>query len=153
MNTLKFKKKWSEPLEKEIHDILGSKREDTFSNPLFELVQKMCQVHFSYLLQQGLADTTKVPTEVPEYSQVLRVRRLCTQTPITSKPGSSPLERPGPDNSTSQPWSDTTCLCNTTSSTLSCLFQQKERDKVEVSTARGSTGARCVRPWSTRAIV
>ena len=41
-----------EPLEKEIHEFLGSKREDLFSNPFFkfELVQKMCQVHFSYLL-------------------------------------------------------------------------------------------------------
>jgi len=35
-----------EPLEKEIHDILGSKREDRFSNPFFELVQKTCQVIF-----------------------------------------------------------------------------------------------------------
>jgi len=39
------------------------------------------------------------------------------------------------------------------SSTLSCLFQQKERDKAEVSTSRGGTGARCVRPWLTRGIV
>ena len=29
-----------EPLEKEIHEILGSKREDRFSNPFFELVPK-----------------------------------------------------------------------------------------------------------------
>jgi len=50
------------------------------------------------------------------------------------------------DNSTSQPWSDETCPCNTASSTLSCLFRQKERDKAEVSTSRGGTGARCVRP-------
>jgi hypothetical protein len=35
---------------------------------------------------------------------------------------------------------------NTCSSTLSCLFQQTERDKAEVSTSRGGTGARCVRP-------
>jgi len=27
-----------EPLEKEIHEILGSKREDRFSNPFFEVV-------------------------------------------------------------------------------------------------------------------
>jgi len=89
---------------------------------------------------------------VPEDSRVLRARRLCMQTPIASKPGSSPLERPGPDNITSQPWSDATCPCNTASSTLSCLFQQKERDKAEVSTSRCGTGARCVRPWLTRAL-
>jgi len=58
----------------------------------------------------------------------------------------------GLDSSTSQLWYDATCTCNTDSSTLSCLFQQKERDKAEVSTARG-TGARCVKPWLTRAIV
>jgi len=44
-----------EPLEKEINEILGSKREDRFSNPFFELVQKMCQVRFSYLLRHGNA--------------------------------------------------------------------------------------------------
>ena len=32
---------------------LGSKREDRFSNPFFEVVQKTCQVHFSYLLRLG----------------------------------------------------------------------------------------------------
>jgi len=36
---------------------------------------------------------------------------------------------------------------------LSCLFQEKERDKAEVSTSRGGTGARCVSPWLTRDIV
>ena len=43
--------------------------------------------------------------------------------------------------------------CNTATSTLSCLFQQKERDKAEVSTSTGGTGARCVRPWLTSDIV
>ena len=37
--------------------------------------------------------------------------------------------------------------------TMSCLFQQKDCDKVEVSTSRGGTGARCARPWLTRDIV
>jgi len=86
------------------------------------------------------ADTAKVPAEVPEDSRVLRARRLCTQPPIVSTPGSSPPERPGPDNTTSQPWSDATCPCNTASGTLSCLFQQKERDKAELGTSRGGTG-------------
>ena len=36
---------------------------------------------------------------------------------------------------------------------LSGWFIQKERDKAEVSTWRGGTGASCVRPWLTRNIV
>jgi len=39
------------------------------------------------------------------------------------------------------------------SSTWSCLFKQKERDKVEVSTWWGSTGQSYLRPWLTRDIV
>ena len=42
-----------EPLEKYINEILGSKRDDKFSNPFFELVQKTCKVRCSYLLRQG----------------------------------------------------------------------------------------------------
>jgi len=42
-----------EPLEKEIHEILGSKRKDRFSNSFFELVPKTRQVRFSYLLRLG----------------------------------------------------------------------------------------------------
>jgi len=129
-----------EPLEKLIHEILGSKREDRFSNTFFELVQNTCQVLLRYgNLCEG-ADTAKVPTEVPEDSRVLRARRLYTQTLIASTPGSSPgpPKRLGLDNSTSQPWSEAKCTCNTASSTLSCLFQQKERDKAEVSTSAGT---------------
>jgi len=146
-----------EPLEKEIHEILGSKREVRFSNPFFELVQKTCQAHFRTCF--GLVISVRArghcesPAEVTEDSWVLRARHLCTQPPIASKPGSSPPERPGLDNITSQTWSDATCPCNTASSTLSCLSQQKERDKAEVSTSRGGTEARCVRPWLTRDIV
>ena len=36
-----------EPLGKEIHKILGSKREDRISDPFFKLVKKKCQVRFS----------------------------------------------------------------------------------------------------------
>ena len=39
-----------EPLEKETNEILGSKCEDQFSNPFFELVQNTTLVRFSYLL-------------------------------------------------------------------------------------------------------
>ena len=31
-----------EPLEKESHEFLGSKRDDRFSNPFFEMVPKTC---------------------------------------------------------------------------------------------------------------
>jgi len=52
-NTQPHLKGGPELLEKEIHDILGSKREDRFSNPFFELVQNTCQVRFSFLLRHG----------------------------------------------------------------------------------------------------
>jgi len=39
-----------EPLEKESHEFLGSKRDDRFSNPFFEMVPKTCQGRFSCLL-------------------------------------------------------------------------------------------------------
>jgi len=35
-----------EPLEKESHQFLGSKRDDRFSNPFFEIVPKTCQGSF-----------------------------------------------------------------------------------------------------------
>ena len=35
-----------EPLEKESHEFLGSKRDDRFANPFFEMVQKICQGSF-----------------------------------------------------------------------------------------------------------
>jgi len=56
-----------EPLEKEIHEILGSKREDRFSNPFFELVPKTCQVHFSYLLR--LVNVCKGPPTLRKFPQ------------------------------------------------------------------------------------
>ena len=35
-----------ESLEKESHEFLGSKRDDGFSNPFFEMVPKTCQSSF-----------------------------------------------------------------------------------------------------------
>ena len=35
-----------EPLEKESHEFLGSKRDDRFSNPFFEMVPKTCPGSF-----------------------------------------------------------------------------------------------------------
>ena len=94
--------------------------------------------------------TCEVPAEVPEDSRVLRARRLCTQPPIASTPGSSPPERPGLDNVTSQPWSEATCHL------LKCLLPHCHAlllKKARQSRRSGVTGARCDRPWLTRAIV
>ena len=134
-----------EPLEKEIHEILCSKREDRFSNPFVEVVSKTCQVVFRSCFDTVIYVKACGHCERSEDSRVLRACHLCTQPPVASKPGSSPPERPSLDNFPNQPWSDATCPCYTASSTLSCLLQQKERDKAEVSTSRGGTGARCVR--------
>ena len=45
-----FFKGGPEPLEKEIHEILGSKCEDRFPDPFFDWVQNTILVRFSYLL-------------------------------------------------------------------------------------------------------
>ena len=41
-----FLKGGPEPLEKESHEFLGSKRDDRFSNPFFEMVPKTCRGSF-----------------------------------------------------------------------------------------------------------
>jgi len=56
-----------EPLEKEINEILGSKREDRFSNPFFELVQNTTLVRFSYLLR--LCNLNKAPQDMQKFPQ------------------------------------------------------------------------------------
>ena len=45
-NTQPHLKGGPEPLEKESHEFLGSKRDDRFSNPFFEMVPKTCQGSF-----------------------------------------------------------------------------------------------------------
>ena len=51
-----------ELLEKEIHEILGSKREDQFSDLVFEVVQNTTLVRFSYLLRlRNLREMPKFP--------------------------------------------------------------------------------------------
>jgi len=114
------------PLKKEINKMLGLKHEDRFSDPSFWTGTKYLFGSFLALpLQflQGPAGHAKVPAEVPEDSQVLRVHRLCTQPPIASTPGLSPLERPGLDNITSQPWSDASCPCTTSWSARCCFVR------------------------------
>jgi len=59
---------------------------------------------------------------------------------IASKPGSSPLNRPGLDNITSQPWSDATCPRRTSDNAyfpFVTLFESKHQDKVQKAVARG----------------
>jgi len=101
----------------------------------------------------GPAGHAKVPAEVPEDSRVLRARRVCTQLPIASTPGSSSPKRPGLDNITSQPWSDATCPCTTSWSAYFRFVMLFLLKKARQSTRSGITGARCVRPWLTRYIV
>jgi len=56
-----------EPLEKEIHEILGSKREDRFSDPFFDWVQNISLVRFSYLLR--LCNFCKAPRDMRKFPQ------------------------------------------------------------------------------------
>jgi len=54
--------------------------------------------------------------------------------PDPQSPRNLASERPGLDNITSELWSDTIWPRTIASGTLSCLFKQNERDKVELST-------------------
>ena len=56
-----------EPLEKEIHEILGSKREDRFSDPFFDWVQHTSLVRFLYLLR--LSNFCKAPRDMRKFPQ------------------------------------------------------------------------------------
>ena len=56
-----------EPLENEINKILGSKREDRFSDHFSDLVQNICSVRFSYLLR--LIIFCKAPRDMRKFPQ------------------------------------------------------------------------------------
>ena len=84
---------------------------------------------------------------MPEDSRVSRVRRASFPVSDCLETWRIPSEEPCLDNTTSQPWSHATCPCSSFSSPLSCLFQQKEPDKAEVSTWKCCTGTCCIRPW------
>ena len=147
-----------EPLENEINKILGSKREDRFSDHFADLVQNICSVRFSYLLR--LSIFCKAPRDMRKFPQKCQKIAGCwvsavygSRPPIASKPASSPPERPGLDNTTSQPWSDATCPCTTFASACLRFVTIFLLEKTRQSTRRGGTGISCVRPWLTRAIV
>jgi len=63
----RFNKGGPEPLEKEINEILGSKREDRLSDPFFEPVQNTTLDHFSYL--RRLCNFCKVPRDMQKFPQ------------------------------------------------------------------------------------
>ena len=59
-----------EPLEKEINEILGSKREDRFSDPFFELVQNTTLVRFVPASPlQFLCNFCKAPRDMRNFPQ------------------------------------------------------------------------------------
>jgi len=107
-----------EPSEKEIHEILGSKREDRFPDPFFDLVQNTSLDCFSYLLR--LCNFCKAPRDMRKFPQKCQKIAGCwgravygSRPPIASTPGASSPEWPSLDNFPSQPWSDATCPCTT----------------------------------------
>ena len=65
---------------------------------------------------------------------------------------SSPPERPGLDNITSQPWSEATCPCTTSTSAYLRFVTIFSLKKTRQSTRSGGTGASCVRLWLTRVV-
>jgi len=72
---------------------------------------------------------------------------------IASKPDSSPPERPGLDNGTSQSCSEATCPFTTSASAYLRFVTIFLLEKTRQSTRSGETGASCVRLWLTRGIV
>jgi len=148
-----------EPLENEINKILGSKRdEDRFLDNFFDLVQNICLVRFSYLLR--LSIFCKAPRDMRKFPQKCQKIAGCRESAvynsrplIASKPDSSPPERPGLDNTTSQPWSEATCPCTTSASAYLRFVTIFLLEKTRQSTRSSGTGASCARPWLTRDIV
>jgi len=56
-----------EPLEKEINEISGSKCEDRFYFPFFDLVQNTSLVRFSYLLRLCNSSFCKAPRDMRKF--------------------------------------------------------------------------------------
>jgi len=147
-----------EPPENEINKILGSKREDRFSDHFSDLVQNIYSVRFSYLLR--LSIFCEVPRDMRKFPQKCQKIAGCYESAvygsrplIDSKPDSSPPERPGLDNITCQPWYEATCPCTS----FVCAYLRFVTifllEKTRQSTRSGGTGASCGRPWLTRDIV
>ena len=81
----------------------------------------------------------KAPRDMRKFPQKCQKIAGCWEStvygsrpPIASKPDSSPPERPGLDNSTSQPWSQATCPCTTSASAylrFVTIFVRKDKTK------------------------
>jgi len=137
--------------------MLGSKREDRFSDPFFDWVQNTSLVRFSYLLR--LCNFCKAQRDMRKFLQECQKIAGCkecavygSRPPIASTPGSSPPERPGLYNITSQPCSDATSPRTTSWSAyfrFVILFLLK---KTIQSTRSSVAGASCHRTWLTRDI-
>jgi len=129
-----------------------------FSALFLDLVQKTCSGRFPYLFR--LNNFFKAPRDMRKFPQKCQKIAGCSECavygsrpPIASKPGSSPLEWPGLDNPTSQPWSDVTCPCTTSSSTHFHIVTLFWFEKTRQSTRSSGTGASWLRPWLSRDIV
>ena len=64
-----------EPLEKEINEILDSKREDRLFDPFFEVVQNTSLDRFSYLLR--LCNFCKAPRDMRKFPQKCQKIAVC----------------------------------------------------------------------------
>ena len=115
----------------------GSKRENRFSGPSFWYGTKYLFVLAS---PPRLSNFWKGPRDMQKFLQKYQKTAGCwvctvygSQLWITSKPGSSPLDRPGLNYITSQPWSHTTCPCTNASSAyfrfVNSLFQSCLKNK------------------------
>jgi len=120
--------------------------------------QKHVKVRFSYLLwhdnfSKGPRTLRKFPQKCQKIAGCWESAVYGSQPLIASKPDSSPPERPGLDNTTSQPWSEATRPCTTSASAYWRFVTIFLLEKTRQSTRSGGTGASCLRPWLTRGIV
>ena len=69
-----------EPLEKEINEISGSKREDRLLDPFFEVVQNSTLVRFSYLLR--LCNFCKAPRDMRKFPQKCQKIAGCWESTV-----------------------------------------------------------------------
>ena len=97
-------KEWTwNPWKRNQRYLIGFKKhEDRFCNPFFDLVQKMFQVHFLYLLLHG--NSCEGPWTLRKFPQKCQKIAGCeecagygSRPPIASKLCPSPTERPGLD--------------------------------------------------------
>ena len=89
-------------------------------------------------------DMGKVPQKCQKIAGYQECAVYSSRPPIASAPGSSPPERPVPDNATSQVWSDATCPCTTSWSSYFRFVTLFLFEKTRQNTRSSGTGASCV---------